>query len=117
DWMIEKLAELGVEGFFPLITDRGVVLPKGEKKFDRWRRLAAEASRQSGRDSVMQIHPLIELPNLLAQPTGPVRWHLSPRQDSPAMLALPLPSSLLLLIGPEGGWTAEEIAAFDAAGV
>jgi 16S rRNA (uracil1498-N3)-methyltransferase len=116
DWMIEKLAELGVEEFFPLVTERGVVLPKGDKKFDRWRRLAAEASRQSGRASVMQIHPMIDLPELLARPDGAVRWHLSTLREAHPMLELAWPAALLLLIGPEGGWTDAEISAFDAAG-
>ncbi|MGA3065707.1 MAG: RsmE family RNA methyltransferase [Tepidisphaeraceae bacterium] len=116
DWMIEKLSELGVEDFFPLITHRGVVLPKGEEKFDRWRRLAAEASRQSGRASVMQIHPLVNLPELLARPSPP-RWFLSPQEDAQRISQLALPPSLMMLIGPEGGWTDEEIAHFAAAGL
>jgi 16S rRNA (uracil1498-N3)-methyltransferase len=119
DWMVEKLAELGVGEFFPMATERGVVLPKGDKKYERWGRLAAEASRQSGRDSVMKIHPLTTMGELLAAPTESVRWHLSTRDDAMGMLDLLAspPESLMLLVGPEGGWTDEETGFFASAGI
>jgi 16S rRNA (uracil1498-N3)-methyltransferase len=119
DWMIEKLAELGVSAFFPLIAQRQVVLPKGDKKFDRWKRLAEQASRQSGRASVMVIHPITSVGDLLAESDSGVRWYLSVREDAKAMIQMltSVPPRLTLLIGPEGGWTDEEIAGFEAAGV
>ncbi len=119
DWMVEKLAELGVADFFPLATARGAVLPKGDKKFERWRRLAAEASRQSGRDTVMRIHSLATPAELMAEKTNEARWHLS--VDAAArpileLLAAP-PASLVLFVGPEGGWTPEESELFASAGI
>ena len=112
DWMIEKLSELGVARFVPLITERSVVHPEGKNKLDRWQRLAEESAKQCRRPGVMQIAPLMPLPDFLKN-TMPIAY-LSTAPDSQAMPAiLSLASaSLSLLIGPEGGWSDSEIALF-----
>jgi 16S rRNA (uracil1498-N3)-methyltransferase len=119
DWMIEKLSELGVDRFIPLAAERSVVLPKGDAKHQRWQRLAEESARQSSRTGVMQIDSLAELGTILdqAQIEHTVAWYLSPAESAAPIfdLAGAIPPALLLLIGPEGGWTPAEIAAFDAA--
>lgn len=122
DWMIEKLSELGVDRFIPLAAERSVVLPDGEKKFERWQRLAAEAARQSQRSGIMQIDPLISLEPLISRKSDAdgLRWHLAIRPDAQPMVDLvaSLPSmSILIFIGPEGGWTPGETAAFQAANI
>src|SRR5438552_8556851 len=71
DWMIEKLSELGVAHFVPLITARSVVHPEGKNKLERWRRLAEESAKQSHRTGVMRIAPLTPLPNVLTQADPP----------------------------------------------
>jgi 16S rRNA (uracil1498-N3)-methyltransferase len=119
DWMIEKLSELGVDRFIPLAAERSVVLPKGESKPQRWQRLAEESARQSGRTGVMQIDPLADLEAILHQARNQniAAWYLSPADGAISIidLARAIPPALLLLIGPEGGWTPAEITAFDAA--
>jgi 16S rRNA (uracil1498-N3)-methyltransferase len=120
DWMIEKLSELGVAEFIPLMTERGVVQPREGGKSDRWRRIAAEASRQSGRADVMQIKPPTDLAKLLnADSKEIVHWQLSARPEAVPMLAegYSLPTSLRLLIGPEGGWSPEEESLFRSNGI
>jgi len=112
DWMIEKLSELGVARFVPLITERSVVHPEGKNKLDRWQRLAEESAKQSRRPGVMQIAPLTPLPDFLKNP-APIAY-LSTAPDSQPMPAIlpPVSASLSLLIGPEGGWSDAEIALF-----
>ncbi len=112
DWMIEKLSELGVARFVPLITERSVVHPEGKNKLDRWQRLAEESAKQSRRPGVMQIAPLTPLPDFLKIPT-PIAY-LSTASDSQPMPAIlpPASASLSLLIGPEGGWSHTEIVLF-----
>lgn len=122
DWMIEKLSELGTDRFIPLATSRSVVLPEGKNKYERWRRLAAEAAEQSRRRGVMQIGELTELTAVVEQLGADfaVGWHLSTAPDAAPIARLlqdPSPRSIVLFIGPEGGWTEEEIARFSAAGV
>jgi 16S rRNA (uracil1498-N3)-methyltransferase len=115
DWMIEKLSELGVSHFIPLATQRSVVLPGGTNKRQRWERLAVESAKQSHRQGVMQIGDLTPLAT--AMTSG---WYLSPEPralpiiQSLAELKTP---SLRLFIGPEGGWTDAERAAFGTAGL
>src|SRR5207249_4229873 len=57
DWMIEKLSELGVTRFIPLLAERSVVEP-GKNKLERWRRIAMESAKQSRRSGIMQIDAL-----------------------------------------------------------
>ena len=130
DWMIEKLAELGVDEFVPLATARGVVLPEGKNKLDRWRRLSIEASKQSHRRGVMQVRKLTKLSVALddAQRDAQPAWclasesHVRARSIVEAARDLNLvetstPARLTVFIGPEGGWTPEELNLFVARGV
>ncbi len=119
EWMIEKLSELGVERFVPLATARSVVLPEGKNKRDRWVRVATEAAKQSRRRGVMRIDELTRLSDALRDETaaGPC-YCLSTAKDAAPVLDLftrDTPQALTAFIGPEGGWTDEEIAQFDAA--
>ena len=65
DWMIEKLSELGVHGFVPLVTRRSVVLAEGKNKLERFRRIATEAAKQSHRSGVLQIDAVQSLEAVL----------------------------------------------------
>jgi 16S rRNA (uracil1498-N3)-methyltransferase len=119
DWMIEKLSELGVDVFIPLAAERSVTLPQGASKPARWERLATESARQSGRTGVMRIGPLTALLKVLDGAAGE-KAYLSLEEDANAMLELAAKkttSELTLFIGPEGGWSAEELAMFRAGNV
>jgi 16S rRNA (uracil1498-N3)-methyltransferase len=121
DWMIEKLSELGAAAFVPLTTARSVVAPEGRNKRERWKRLAAQAAKQARRSGVMRIEGLTNLPAFLGRVTAPA-WYFSTAPSAvPVMQAAErVPAGtrqLTLLIGPEGGWTEDEIAAFEKAGL
>jgi 16S rRNA (uracil1498-N3)-methyltransferase len=111
DWMIEKLSELGVWRFIPLQTERSVVHPEGKNKFERWTRIATEAAKQSRRTGIMQIDPLTPLAALLPKLQSALYLSPDPQASSLSSILYPL-SSRSLLIGPEGGWSDEEIALF-----
>jgi 16S rRNA (uracil1498-N3)-methyltransferase len=121
DWMIEKLSELGVDRFIPLIARRSVVLPQGSGKLDRWARLAEESARQSERAGVMQIDPLTDISAMVerAKAENVTAWHLSLAENSVPIAELigDLPQALMVLVGPEGGWTSEESAMLESAGI
>jgi 16S rRNA (uracil1498-N3)-methyltransferase len=128
DWMVEKLSELGVAWFIPLKTARSVVHPKGGK-LDRWRRIATESAKQSRRAGVMQIDDLTEFAKIIgARSASPRRreggaaLYLSTDPQAAPILHLlssfiPPPSSLSFFIGPEGGWTDDEINLFHSQGL
>jgi len=109
--LIEKLTELGVTAFVPLRTNRSVVEPR-ETRLEKLERYVIEASKQCGRNVLMSIEPPVDWNNfvqaqrrggkLLAHPGGePLR---SDRGD------------VTVAIGPEGGFTEEEIGKARAAG-
>jgi 16S rRNA (uracil1498-N3)-methyltransferase len=120
DWMVEKLSELGVAAFIPLAAARSVVLPEGKNKRERWVRIATEAAKQSRRVGVMRIGELSR-PGDVLKGEGPF-WHLSteseaaPVEIAQAIAALGPASSVCAVVGPEGGWTDEELRLFTNAG-
>ncbi|HTW94529.1 MAG TPA: RsmE family RNA methyltransferase [Tepidisphaeraceae bacterium] len=118
DWMIEKLSELGVDRFIPLAAERSVVVPEGKQKIARWSRLAAEAARQSRRRGALKINPVTTIADLLDQAPSlcTKACCLSPESQTPiADFLASAPTSLLMIVGPEGGWTDAETAMFDNA--
>ena len=124
DWMVEKLSELGVARFIPLAAARSVVLPEGKNKRERWQRIATESAKQSRRRGVMRIDPLATLDDAIAAAAGATgRWVLSTTADATPVAELVRAAtsgseraSLAMFVGPEGGWTTEELAQFTAAG-
>jgi 16S rRNA (uracil1498-N3)-methyltransferase len=118
DWMIEKLSELGASRFVPLAAGRSVVLPEGRGKRQRWERIAVEAAKQSKRRGVMTIADLTPLPEAIKRLEGAAGWVLSTAGDAvpmgQALLVSPArrKRDLTIFIGPEGGWTDDELRLF-----
>ena len=111
DWMIEKLSELGVSRFVPLETARSVVHPTGSGKRDRWARIATESAKQSRRAGVMRIDDLTRLAAAIEQ--FPSAIFCSTGDEAiPIREMAGLKDRLAIFIGPEGGWTEDEIALF-----
>ena len=119
EWAIEKCTELGVVRIVPLIAARTEphLASAAQKRSDRWRRLAHQASEQSRRVFPPEIADPIKLPELLKSQTG-LRVVLS-EVEQEAMLkntVSPNAATVTLAFGPEGGWKEEELAAFKDAG-
>lgn len=75
DLIVQKGVELGVNGFFPLLTERTVVKfhaeADAEKKRERWQRIAAEAAKQCGRGAAPEVQrpiPIGRIPEKMKQP-------------------------------------------------
>lgn len=107
DWLVEKLGELGVSRWVPLRTSRSVVHPEAGK-FERWKRIAIEAARQSHAPGVLEIAPLTTFDAFIASLDPTTTAIASTVQREPGDLS-PVPYDALL-IGPEGGWTEDELA-------
>lgn len=110
DWLVEKATELGVARLVPLITERSVVDPRGAK-LDRLRRLSVEASKQCGRNRVLELEAPTPFARLLAESTDNVRILADPKGLSAELWPrAPQGASAVLAIGPEGGFTEAEVA-------
>ncbi len=113
DFLIEKLTELGVTRFVPLIAARSVVQPK-ESAVEKFTRAVIEASKQCGRNRLMAIDSPRRWEAFLASPDLPAkRFVLHTGRDLPGIAAS---GGAAIAVGPEGGFTPEEVAAATAAG-
>lgn len=123
EWAIEKATELGVARITPILarrTEKHLALA-APKRAERWRRIALEASKQSRRTDIPEIADPVTLKAALEQEQSPTRILLSETEQATplsAALTASVPSegndSVALAIGPEGGWTPEEMALFTA---
>lgn len=119
EWAIEKATELGVGSITPILARRTEkhLTEAAPKRAERWRRIALEASKQSRRTDVPQINEPMLLKLALEQEAAGTRILLSEtEQDTTLSTALSgtAGGDLTLAIGPEGGWTAEEMTLFTA---
>lgn len=119
DLVVQKAVELGVTRLEPLLTKRSEARPRDTaKRLDRWRKIALEASKQSGRARLMEISEPVEFNDLLPtidEREGPV-WLFSERNGKPLPLDLET-KSLTAIVGPEGGWDSMELEQASEKGV
>src|SRR5580704_13155078 len=112
EWAVERATELGVTRIVPVAavrSDRGL-FEGGQKRVERWRRIAHEASEQSRRLRVPEIDAPAKMSAAIAESSAHRFWC----DERPGATPLsswfePRPGvSTALLIGPEGGWTDPE---------
>lgn len=116
DWLVEKATELGVGAVVPFLSDRTVPKldrAKVEKRRARWQKIALSAAEQCGRTRIPEIFELRDFEQIVQDPwPGKLKilfWEQERFQNlSQVREEEPPPDSLLLLIGPEGGFSAEE---------
>ena len=117
-WLVEKAVELGAARILPVSTQRGAVKAGGESQTGRWRRLAAAAVKQSGAQPP-EIAGMTPLGKALEHAEHPVLAAHPVPQSLPfekVLAGLPADAVPAFAVGPEGGWTAEEISALEGAG-
>ncbi|MBD1565151.1 16S rRNA (uracil(1498)-N(3))-methyltransferase [Vibrio sp. S12_S33] len=112
EFTIQKSVELGVNTITPLISERcGVKLDakRFEKKLEQWQKIAISACEQCGRNTVPVIRPVMQLEAWCAEQSDALKLNLHPRAKY-SINTLPEPvTKVRLLIGPEGGLSAQEI--------
>jgi 16S rRNA (uracil1498-N3)-methyltransferase len=120
EWAIEKSTELGVARIVPVIARRtdSHLAAAAAKRTERWHRIAREASEQARRVSAPEIGAPIKFKQAVDL-QGAMRVVLSESEKSLSLtgaLRSYSEGALILAVGPEGGWTEEELGAFHQAG-
>ena len=121
DLILQKGTELGVCRFQPVQTAHAVPqldATRLTKREQRWLRIVSEAARQCRRSFLPHVKPASALVDVINQRTDDLKLLLWETGSVPLAEALPdqQPSGVRLLVGPEGGFSAEEIKAISAAG-
>jgi 16S rRNA (uracil1498-N3)-methyltransferase len=143
EWCLEKATELGVDEIVPLAaarTDKALIAAAA-KRHERWKRIILESAQQSRRLRPPILHAALPPHKAFAQSSASLKVFLSERREAKslrklldqdslqvaqALLPVRLSSStdsqtqatptLSLAVGPEGGWTEDEIASSAARG-
>ena len=130
EWAIEKATELGIAKITPILarrTEKHLALA-ATKRTERWRRIALESSKQSRRTTIPEIADPIQLKAALEKEQSPTRILLSETEQQTTLSSAlevsidrptdrptryePVALTHALAIGPEGGWTPEEMSLF-----
>lgn len=112
DFTIQKATELGITDITPLWSERCDVRLKGErleKKMEHWQKVAISACEQSGRNHIPTIHPAMNYNEWANLVESEVKLILHTRDQKP-LSDIKTPSSVALLVGPEGGFTDDEVS-------
>lgn len=123
DDLIDKLSQLGVDKIIPMITERVVVrwdYNQKQRHLNRWRKIAEQACAQSGRKILPAIEPIKEINQILSY-AATYELKLIPtlleiKRNLKGIACGPLPKSILVLIGPEGDFTKQELAKAESSG-
>lgn len=119
EWVLQKGTEIGVARFTPVITARTVAQPP--HKTDRWQRILAEAAEQSRRgripDLAEPLHLEAAFHEAAQSDVALLPWEGTVNETVARVLAGKRPSTIAVLIGPEGGWTEGEVANGRAHGI
>ncbi len=111
DIAIQKAVELGVTSITPLITEHCAVPVRNgrmEKKERHWQKIAQSASEQSGRVTVPEVREIVGIDEWLAEEGEALRLFFDPRATQ-SLIELEKPNQpIILLSGPEGGFSEDE---------
>jgi len=116
--LVRKLPELGIAGWIPFFSQRAIARPNNDRlavRVQRWKRIAAEALKQCRRTTLLEISDALSFEDLLelSQPYDLkiVFWEnedIPLNRDMGLQKNIPL-KSILVMLGPEGGFTEQEI--------
>ena len=121
EWAIEKCTELGVSRIVPVVARRtdSHLAAAARKRVERWQRIAWQASEQSRRASPPEIAAPVKVSEALTFPAT-LRIVLAESEARTLLRDVVKPNAVaggvVLAVGPEGGWTEDEVQSFQKAG-
>lgn len=120
DYAIEKLTELGVRKIVPFSSERSTVqATEGQEKLERWRRITVAAMKQSERSILPPVSPLVGFDEILKLAKRHDLFLLAWEEEKKKRVSnidTKGANSVLIAVGPEGGFTEEEVQAAQKAG-
>jgi len=124
EWILQKGTELGAYSFFPFSSERTIVkldAKKEAKKLERWRKIVKEAAEQSHRSVLPQLPAPVSFREALEAGRPYTRCAIAYEKEGGTSLHevltdMQADDSLLVLIGPEGGFSPQEVAQAEAKG-
>lgn len=112
DTAIQKAVELGVRSIQPLQTEHSVVnlnKERASKRHLHWQGIITNACEQCGRNTLPELNPLQTLQDWLEQERHGTAWIFSPQSEQTLSSQLRPDNGVIVLIGPEGGFSDKEI--------
>lgn len=103
-WVLEKATELGATTIIPLLTER--VIKRPDVFPPRWLHILRESAEQCGRAWLPELRPITAFHDAIEAAAHPVLYSTDNAEEA----NVPLPVSPTLFIGPEGGFTEDEVA-------
>ncbi len=112
DFIVQKASELGVRQLLPVVTERSQI--RESRKLQRWKKIAEEASRQCGRAKVTKVLEPKDLDSAIDTAAntgimGLIFWEHAKMPFSSSLEICRKSKELILLTGPEGGFSEREV--------
>lgn len=115
NYVIQKASELGIKGIYPLITDNCVIKTKvAQQKIPHWQKISYEASKQCERPDIAKIFPVNNFDFILSNKEFDHVFVFAERRSNCTLkdirknMELKKDAKILLVIGPEGGFSQDE---------
>lgn len=111
DYTLQKATELGVSRITPIMTEHCQVPTNTDfnKRIAHWQAILVSAAEQSGRCDIPILDPVCTFKDFIQQPTQHTRMILEPESTHPLTAIPASPAGFCFLVGPEGGYSSQEI--------
>lgn len=124
DFLLQKVCEVGVKEVLPFLSSRCVVKQKDEKKerkLERWNKIAREACEQCKRADIVKVQEVVDISEISShkRELNLLAYENADRSSDhlyPILQQHPDCTSILCVIGPEGGFSEAEVEALEAQG-